>query len=143
MVQPKSDGFLEVALGRANEAEAKYRSLQELIPAITYTEEVDSLRTYAVSPQVETILGYTQEEWMGDGELWIECIHPEDRSRVVAACEEANRAREPFREEYRITARDGRILWVHDEAMLVHDTNGMPLCWQGVMSVVAPPPSAK
>ena len=138
MPDTERHAFLEVALGRAEQAEAKYRSLVELIQAITYTEEVDSLRTFAVSPQIETILGYTQEEWMGDANLWIHCIHPDDRDRVVAACELANRARESYREEYRIVSRDGRIVWIHDEAVLVRDSNGRPLCWQGVMSVITP-----
>ena len=142
MLEPEEHGFLEVALGRAEQAEAKYRSLVDLIPAITYTEELDSLRTFAVSPQVETILGYSQEEWMGEADLWIDCIHPDDRDRVVAACEHANQVKEPYSENYRIRARDGRTVWIHDEAVLVRDSNEKPLCWQGVMVVVAPPDQA-
>lgn len=138
MSDPETHGFLETALGRAEQAEAKYRSLVELIPAITYTEEVDSGRTYAVSPQIETILGYAQEEWMGDANLWIDRIHHDDRDRVVAACELANRSRETYCAEYRIMARDGRTVWIHDEAVLVRNSEGQPLCWQGVMSVIAP-----
>jgi two-component system sensor histidine kinase UhpB len=139
MSQSTTDDFLQTALGRAERAEATYRSLVELIQAISYTEEVDSLRTFAVSPQIETILGYTQEEWMGDAELWIDRIHPDDRDRVVAACELANRALEPYEEEFRMLSRDGRVLWMHDEAVLVRDSNGQPLCWQGVMTVISPP----
>jgi PAS domain S-box-containing protein len=138
MSQPETDGFLQAALGRADAAEAKYRSLVELVPAITYAEEVDTLRTFALSPQIEAILGYTPEEWMGDADLWIDRIHPEDRDRVVAACELANRERKPYQEEYRIVSRDGRTVWIHDEAVLVRDSNGQPLCWQGVMTVITP-----
>jgi PAS domain S-box-containing protein len=137
-MQPRTDGYLEAALGRAEQAEAKYRSLVELVPAITYTEDLDSGRMFAVSPQVETILGYTQEQWMGDASLWIDRIHPDDRHRVVAACELANRAKEPYSEEYRMIARDGRIVWIRDEAVLVRGSNGQPLCWQGVMRDVTP-----
>ena len=86
---------------------------------------MDSLRTFAVSPQIETILGYTQEEWMGDAELWIDRIHPDDRDRVVAACELANRALEPYEEEFRMLSRDGRVLWMHDEAVLVRDARSL------------------
>jgi signal transduction histidine kinase len=31
-------------------------------------------------------------------------------------------------------AKDGRIVWIHDEAVLVRDEDGAPLYWQGVMS---------
>lgn len=133
MSQPSTDRYLEVALGRAEEAEAKYRSLVELIPVITYTEALDSGRMFAISPHIETILGYTQEEWMGDASLWIACIHPDDQERVVAACELANRDKQPYEQEYRIFASDGRIVWIRDEAVLVLGSNGQPLCWQGVM----------
>ncbi len=135
MAEKHEQDLLETALGRA-EHEANHPSLFELVPTITYTEEVDSGRTFAISPQVETILGYSQEEWMGDAHLWIDRIHPEDRDRVVEACERANRARATFRAEYRIIARDGRIVWVHDEAVLVGGSEGQPLCWQGVLSVI-------
>ena len=138
MSEPETHGFLETALGRAERAEARYRSPVELIPTITYAEEVDSGRTYAIGPQIETILGYAQEEWMGDANLWIDRIHPDDRNRVVAACELANRFSETYRAEYRITARDGGTVWIHDEAVLVRDSDWQPLCWQGVMSVIAP-----
>jgi PAS domain S-box-containing protein len=138
MRQPKTDRYLEVALGRAEQAEAKYLSLVELVPVITYTEALDTGRMFAVSPQIGTILGYTQEEWMGDASLWIDCIHPDDQERIVAACELANRDRQPYAEEYRMFTRDGRILWIHDEAVLVLGSNGQPLCWQGVMRDITP-----
>jgi PAS domain S-box-containing protein len=112
MSQPSTDPYLEVALGRADKAEAKYRSLVDLVPVITYTEALDSGRMFAISPQIETILGYSQEEWMGDASLWIACIHPDDQQRVVAACELANRDRRPYAEEYRMFTRDRRILWI-------------------------------
>jgi PAS domain S-box-containing protein len=132
------DGFLATALGRAEQADAENRSLVEPAPSITYTEEVDSGRTFAVSPRIKTILGYSQEEWMGDANLWIDRIHPEDRDRVVDACERANKARETYRADYRIVAHDGGLVWVHDEAELVGGSDGQPLCWQGVMTVVEP-----
>lgn len=138
MSKPDTNGYLEAALGRAEQAEAKYRSLVELVPAITYTEDLDSGRVFAISPQVETILGYTQEEWMGEASLWIDRIHSDDRDRVVAACELANRAREPYGEDYRMIARDGRIVWIRDEAVLVLGSNGQSLCWQGVMRDITP-----
>ena len=131
-------GFLETALGRAHQAETESPSPVEAAPTITYTEEVDSGRTFAISPQIEPILGYTQEEWMGDADLWISRIHPEDRDRVVEACEHANQAREMYRTDYRIMTQAGGIVWVHDEAELIGGSDGQPLCWQGVMTVFEP-----
>jgi PAS domain S-box-containing protein len=139
MSEPKTDGYLDSALGRAEHAQAKYRSPGELAQAITYTEDVESGQTYAVSPQIETMLGYSPEEWMGEASLCTDRIHPDDRDRVVAACELANQAGEPYRAEYRMIARDGRIVWILDEAVLVRGSREQPLCWQGVMREITPP----
>ena len=138
MSKPIADGYLESALARAEQGEAKDHSLNEA-PAITYTEDVGSGRTFAVSPQIEAILGYSAEEWMGEASLCNDCVHPDDRDRVVAACELANQTGEPYSVVYRMIARDGRIVWIHDEAVLVRGSNEQPLCWQGVMRQITPP----
>ncbi len=48
------------------EAEAKYRSLVEGLPAVVYIAEFgkDAAWTY-ISPKVESILGFTPDEWTG------------------------------------------------------------------------------
>ena len=123
----------DVLLSRADEAEAMYRSLVELMPAITYCEALDSRRTFSISPQIEPILGFTPEEWLGEAARWENCLHPDDRERVIASCAQANEDRVTWSEDYRVIARDGRTVWIHDEAVLVRGSNGQPLCWQGVM----------
>ncbi|HEY1331833.1 MAG TPA: PAS domain-containing protein [Actinomycetota bacterium] len=100
---------------------------------IPYTESLGDGRTISIGPQVESVLGFTQQEWMENALLWVDLMHPEDRDRVVEACEQANRTGRTFRSEYRMIARDGRVVWVRDEASLVMGSHGQPLCWQGVM----------
>lgn len=139
MPELETDGFLETALERGAAARVRPIAAVAGLPAITYVEEVASGRTFAVGPEIQTVLGYAQEEWMGDAGLWIQRIHPDDRDRVVAACERANEIGADYREEYRVIARDGHLVWVRDEAVLVRDSDGRPLCWQGVMQVVEPP----
>jgi HD-GYP domain-containing protein (c-di-GMP phosphodiesterase class II) len=38
-----------------------------------------------------------------------------------------------FDEEYRMIARAGGVVWVRDQATLLHDEDGRPLLWQGLM----------
>ncbi len=131
--RPGVPGRLEAALTRAETSEAMYRSLIARLPAITYAEALDDGRTLSISPQIEALLGCSQEEWMADPLLWIDMIHPDDRARVISECEDANRLDRPFRSEYRMIARDGRVLWFRDEADVVRGSAGQRLCWQGVM----------
>jgi PAS domain S-box-containing protein len=119
------------------EAEERYRALVEQMPAITYIEALDASERETnlvyVSPQIEDHFGYSAEEWMADPDLFIRLVHPDDRERVLAADELTERTGEPFLEEYRQFTRDGRVVWVRDEAVLVRDEEGRPLYWQGVI----------
>ncbi|HEX2281945.1 MAG TPA: PAS domain S-box protein [Thermomicrobiales bacterium] len=116
------------------EAEARYRTLVEQIPAAVYVDPAGALGSpLYVSPRVETILGYAPDEWLASPELWIERIHPEDRERVLAKTTRANVTAEALSLEYRCLARDGREVWVHDEVILVRDETGAPQYWQGFM----------
>ncbi len=118
---------------RLRRAEERYRTLVEQIPAVTYIDPVDDPDTSLyTSPQIEQMLGYTSEEWQNE-KLWPKRLHPDDRERVLAADERFEAGGEPFREEYRLLAKDGSVVWVREEAVLVRDEAGDPLYWQGVL----------
>jgi len=111
-----------------------YRMLVEGVPAILYIYRPDQLSTNLyTSPQIESLLGYSVEEWMADPELWKEAIHPDDRDRVLLANEESNRNAERYVDEYRIITKDGRTVWIRDEAAPVRGPDGTLLYWRGVM----------
>jgi diguanylate cyclase (GGDEF)-like protein/PAS domain S-box-containing protein len=116
------------------EAEERYRTLVEQIPAVTYIDPVDDPDTSLyTSPHIERMLGYTPKDWISD-RLWYERLHPDDRERVLAADERFEAGSdEQFSEEYRLLAKDGSVVWVREEAVLVRDGAGKPLYWQGVI----------
>jgi PAS domain S-box-containing protein len=119
------------------EAEVRYRALVEQIPAITYIEIEDETspvgyRDVYMSPQTERILGYTPFEWQADPELWIRSMPAEDRERVVAA-DRASFQTGTFASEYRMIARDGRVVWFQDKATVVEDPVSGVRFWHGVM----------
>jgi PAS domain S-box-containing protein len=120
---------------RAAQTEARYRSLVEQLPAVVYSEPVEGneLTMMYIGPRIEEILGVTAAEWMARPEVWFETMYPDDRERVAAENARTEASGEPFRAEYRSVARDGRVVWFRDEARLVLDEEGRPLCWQGVM----------
>ena len=128
---------LGAAIGRRSgdrrlaEAQARYRTLIEQIPAVTYMETADAEgANLYISPQVEAVFGYAAEEWSLD--VWSEALHPDDRARVLAEDARTNETGEPFDVEYRLITRDGRVVWVLDQAVLLRDDRGEPLYWQGV-----------
>jgi diguanylate cyclase (GGDEF)-like protein/PAS domain S-box-containing protein len=86
-----------------------------------------------ISPQVEELLGYERAAWLDEGELWIDVLHPEDRERMVAADAHARANLAPLFAEYRMIARNGRLVWVSEKASVVRDEATGTLYWQGVM----------
>jgi PAS domain S-box-containing protein len=125
----------KLAEERLAQAETRYRSLVETIPAVTYVDLVDELSsTVYVSPQLEVMLGYTPEEWAQDPVLWMRSVHPDDLYRVVDASIRHNETGDPYDQEYRIRTADGRWLWVRDQAAVLRGEDGLPLFSQGVMT---------
>jgi len=121
------------------EAESKYRSLVEQLPAatFTFTEVTDTngeynYRSTYVSPQVEDIFGVSIEGWMNNPTLWRAKIHPDDQERVFAVVDDATGVGESYRIEYRVIPRPGELRWVREDSRKVRDSAGRPLNWQGI-----------
>jgi PAS domain S-box-containing protein len=110
-----------------SETEAKYKMFIEQVAAVSYIAEVGFRgKWHYVSPQVETILGYTPEEWLADSENWTRLVAEEDHPLIEAAEENCMRAKR-FQAEYRLRRRDGGIIWVSDNAVFVPGSESHPL----------------
>ena len=119
---------------RLAEAENRYRTLVEQLPLATYIDALDeNSSAIYMSPQIEAMLGYTADEWTTDEELFPKILHPEDRERVMAEVRRTQQTGDPFRCEYRLIGRDGRVVWIHDEDVTIRDERGRPLYAQGYM----------
>ncbi|HKI28270.1 MAG TPA: PAS domain-containing protein [Actinomycetota bacterium] len=113
--------------------EARYRTLVENLPAVIYqVAPDDDRRTIYVSGHVETALGYSRDEWLGQPDIWMELLHPDDREQTLAAHDLHNETGRPWSREYRLIANDGRVVWFRDVATLVRDDDGRPQHWLGV-----------
>jgi PAS domain S-box-containing protein len=112
-------------------AEAKYRTLVEQLPLVTYAVELRSGAVIYVSPQIEELLGYPAAKWLSEN--WHSVLHPDDRDDVLAATDVAHANGKAFSGEYRLVAGDGHVVWVRDEATIVQDEEGRPLFAQGFL----------
>ncbi len=112
-------------------SEARYRAAFEEVPALVYTEvhAIGGSWLYE-SRAVEDIMGYTPEE-CGQPGFWKEILHPDDRERVLAEDRRVELTGDPWRIEYRSIAKDGRVVWLRDHAVLVRGEPGEPSFWHG------------
>jgi len=120
--------------GSADEDGRRYRTLIEHLPLIVYVDALDSSSSNIfTSRQIEPILGYTVEDWEGDKGLFVRALHPDDRERVLAAHARTHETHEPLSIEYRLIGRDGRVVWLRDEGVVVLDDDRRPLYLQGYL----------
>jgi diguanylate cyclase (GGDEF)-like protein/PAS domain S-box-containing protein len=127
-------GELRRATEELSDADARYRAVVEQIPAIVYTDVVDdTMSTVYVSPQIEELLGILPEEYIADPDLWAKQLHPDDKEHALQSYLEGRTSGEPFSFEYRLLARDGRVVWFRDSAVVGNDRAGSPAYVHGVM----------
>ncbi|MGH2383353.1 MAG: putative bifunctional diguanylate cyclase/phosphodiesterase [Candidatus Limnocylindria bacterium] len=136
-------GITRRALRESQEAlreqQENLRFLVDHVPVVVYKAEIgQNGRWLYVSPQIETLLGFTPQEWLADAELWWKQVHPDDRSRVRADEEAAVAApgAKSSAVEYRMLTKDARVVWVSDDASVVRDEDGTALHWSGILSDV-------
>jgi PAS domain S-box-containing protein len=111
----------------------RYRSLVEKLPVVTFMASLDATQQELyISPQIESLLGFTQTEWLDDPFLWFRQLHPEDREKWIAEFARTCATGAHFRAEYRLLARDGRIVWVQGECQIIRDDDGRPVFLQGI-----------
>src|SRR5918994_483307 len=103
---------------KLREAEQRYRTLVERVPAVVYIQEIGSPDSAMyMSPQIETLTGYSPEDCKDPGLRW-RMVHPDDRERMQTE-EETSEPGEVVATEYRVVHRDGQTKWVRNESVLV------------------------
>ncbi len=111
----------------------RYKTLVEQIPAVVFLAPLDSgIGKSYVSSYVQSVLGYTQQEWLGDPLRWYQRIHPDDRPRWSQEAAKLFTTGEPLKSTYRVIARDGKVVWFQCEAKMVCRSNGRPWFIHGV-----------
>lgn len=95
--------------------------------------------------QIVSMLGFSSDEW-GDPGFWFRQLHSEDCERVLLEIGRNLSHGRRFQSEYRLLARDGRVVWVRDEGVIRRDRAARHCFIEGEISYVTaleetePPP---
>lgn len=118
--------FAAVAVRSIGERD-QLRLLVEHIPAVLYIDEVTEPRmgaypTVYVGPQIERVLGISQQEWTENDDVWQEHMHPDDWPRVSREYADYLGGGDVLVQEYRfIRPDDRRLVWVRDDCAMATD----------------------
>ena len=120
----------QLALG---EAERHMRDLVESLEAIVWEADAETLEVLFVSEGARKLLGYSPEEWRRTPQFWASHLHPDDRTRALAAQRTALDFRKAISVEYRMMAAGGQIRWFRDSMYPIAGSDGRTRRLRGVM----------
>ena len=113
------------------ETRERLQNIYESLPDVLWSTELPSQRVAYVSPAVLTIFGHPPQAFFDKHDLWINAIHPEDRTAVGSAWQRLLDGGK-FDVEYRIVRPDGSIRSIHDRGRVIRDASGAPIRVDGL-----------
>jgi len=113
------------------ESEDHFRRLAETTKAVPWEADAETWQFTYVGPQAVTVLGYPLDQWY-EKDFWVAQIHPDDREFAIDFCKQSSSRLKHFEFEYRMVAKDGRIVWIHD-IVSVESVDGAPKTLRGFM----------
>ncbi len=109
------------ALREMDESEERYRIIAENTLDTIVLVDTDAIVRY-VSPSIESLIGYTIEEYEGMDAFGV--IHPDDMDRVRLLHAEVVQSKLPMDLEYRLVHAQGHTVHVESRVKPVLDSNG-------------------
>jgi PAS domain S-box-containing protein len=100
-----------------------FQHLLESIDGIVWEAEYP-LKLLYVSAQVERVLGYPAETWMGTPRFWEDHIHVDDRERVLKERDAAFRRGGSHVIEYRFHTAHNGVAWLQDSVLVTRTSQG-------------------
>jgi PAS domain S-box-containing protein len=122
----------------ARDPDDRFRSMVEDLPVVVFTfSDEPPGKTLYVNRQIERILGYAVDDWMRDGDFWIDILHPDERDELLEDWAANRAAHRPWSGEFRYRHADGHWVWVHEHTRPVLDADGEVVCWEGILEDVS------
>ncbi len=114
-----------------NNQEQLYTLLQS-IEGVVWEADTNMRQFSFISDQVQTILGFSPEEWLGQPGFWKDHIHPEDQQVAVGYRELLSGNIKSGSFEYRMIRSDGHIVWIKDKVTVIYKED-KPFLLRGIM----------
>lgn len=121
------------------ELEKQRKHLQELVanvPGVVWETWINpdsrEQKLDFVSDYMETMLGYSVEEWFRTPNFWFKVIHENDRERVRLESEEKIKNQQGGTTQFRARRKDGKVVWLETQTAVICDDSGEVVGLRGV-----------
>ena len=119
-------------LRKAQESEDQFRTLAESIPGAVYLTTSDTKREIVYfNGKIETLCGYTAEDFLEGRANSRMLMHPEDQAWVKPALKEAVANDRPYHFTYRWKHKEGHTCWIEEYGSSI--TKNQKQYFQGVL----------
>ena len=85
-----------------------------------------------VSNHVESMLGYSVQQWLSTPNFWLSIVHPDDKERAAREAAQCFTSGKGGISQFRWIAQDERVVWVEAHSTVICDEKGNPLGMRGV-----------
>jgi PAS domain S-box-containing protein len=109
----------------------KLETLVDSIDGIVFESAVPIPRFTFISRQCERLLGYAPGQWTAAHDFWSTKLDPADAWAPIRR-QKLIEAGAPYSLDYRMTAADGRTVWIRENAAVMYDAEQKPLVVRGV-----------
>jgi PAS domain S-box-containing protein len=131
MVSHDNISSAKIAAEELRKDEDRLRRLLETTNILPWEADAKSWSFTYVGEQAVQMFGFGLEKWL-EPDFWISHIYPEDRERVIAECSKLLQTVDHYQLEYRMIAKDNKIVWIHDLVSVVRE-NSKPVTIRGFM----------
>lgn len=112
--------------------QSQYKSLIDTIDGIVWEYNLETSTSTFISKKVESILGYTAEEYISNPTFWEDHIYSEDREFALRISTIVNKKYTNHDYEYRMVTKKGKVIWIRDIVNFVYE-NDKPVMARGIM----------
>jgi len=104
----------------------EYKRAQEIGKIGSFTVDFIT-REQKWSDEIFHILGLEPDEIQPSLEVFIECVHPEDKELLIQKSSETFAGKADLDHQYRIIQKDGEVRFIHTQAKVENGQDGTPL----------------
>lgn len=114
------------------ESRNQYQALVESVEGVVWEANANTFGFTYISNKINSILGYTPEQWLNEPDFWANHIYEGDRDWAVTYCQNQTQEVQNHVFDYRMVKADGGIVWIKDLVSVITE-NGKPKLLRGVM----------
>lgn len=115
------------------ENEDRLNTIINSLDDVVWSASYPDLNLQFSNRSIEKIFEFPYEEFFKYPRLWVDIIHPDDRSEFEQKIEIAKEG-EPQEVVYRVFLPSGKICWIRNRFRVINDTNGLPTRIDGIAS---------